>query len=415
MTVKIGATIAALTIRADITPQEWLPSGELPEGLTYRTEENKFVISGTVSQNAEARDYVYTVRARNEAGTSEAVTITITVTGTGSGTSSSVQVPAEEIANMTDDEIADIIGNETEITLTGNVENLTETITKIETLTDIKTLDLSQVTGVSELKLNETSLESITLAGNQSIKTVEITGNTTLTDLNLSGSAVEILDAKGCENLEDVNLEGCQSLEYLDVSGTAITELNVQDCVNLGTIYCSSCDLSDINIEGCENLNDLDCSNNKLLFLDASKFRNLDSLKCNHQRAVKPLARLMNFIDLLLGRGRFAASAANEDSTYLENVKNLKAYDEAGNELTVKFNSESGEVEFSGDPAKIAYDYDTGFNGVMMDVEVFHSENKDENISFNNLGSANGGCTSGFGIGALLLVLMLKFPRNKSE
>lgn len=38
---------------------------------------------------------------------------------------------------------------------------------------------------------------------------------------------------------------------------------------------------------------------------------------CNHQRAVKPLARLMNFIDILLGRGRFAVSAANDDRTYL--------------------------------------------------------------------------------------------------
>ena len=264
ITVKKGGTIADLTVNADVTPQEWLTNGELPEGLTYIIDENKFVINGTVSSNVETKDYVYTVQARNEAGISEAMTITITVTGTGSETPNAVQVPAEEIANMTDEEITETIGNNTEVTLTGNVENLSETITKLETLTDVKTLDLSEVTGVSELKLEETTLESITLEGNQSITTVEIAGNATLTTLNLAGSKIETVDAKGCENLEEVNLAGCESLEYLDVSETAIKELNVQDCVNLVTIYCASCDLSDLNIEGCENLNDLDCSNNKL-------------------------------------------------------------------------------------------------------------------------------------------------------
>lgn len=90
---------------------------------------------------------------------------------------------------------------------------------------------------------------------------------------------------------------------------------------------------------------------------------------------------LINFIDLLLERSSFAVSAASEDSTYLENVKNLKAYDEADNELTVKFDSDSGEVEFSGEPAKIGYDYAIGFKGVMMDVEIFASESESEPIA----------------------------------
>ena len=290
ITVKKGATIDDLTVSADVTPQEWLTDGELPEGLIYTTDGNKFVISVTVSSNVETRDYVYTVRARNEAGISEAMTITITVTSSGSGTSNAVQVPAEEISNMTDEEITETIGNNTEVTLTGDVENLSETIERLEALTDVTTLDLSKVTGVSELKLENTTLESITLEGNQSITTVEITGNETLTTLNLAGSNVEIVDAKGCENLE-----------YLDVSETAITELNVHDCTNLVTLNCASCDIEELKIDGCEKLNDLDCSNNSLLMLNASEFRNLGSLKCSHQRAVKPLSMLMNFIDLLLG------------------------------------------------------------------------------------------------------------------
>lgn len=231
--------------------------------------------------------------------------------------------------------------------------------------------------------------------------------------MNLSGSKVETLDAKGCENLAEVNLEGCENLEYLDVSETAITELNVQDCVNLGTLLCASCDLSDLKIDGCEKLNDLDCSNNSLLMLNASEFRNLGSLKCSHQRAVKPISRLMNFIDLLFSRGSFAVSAANEDSSYLENVTNLKAYDEAGNELAVKFDSESGEVEFSGEPAKIAYDYDTGFENTLMDVEISASDSasEPENKATTRVGSS-GGCSFGFGAWALA-ILALCFSRKR--
>ena len=415
ITVKKGETIADLTVSANVTPQEWLPSGELPEGLTYTTDGNKFFISGTVSSNVETRDYVYTVRARNEAGTSEAITITITVSGTGSGTQNAVQVPAEEISNMTDEEIAETIGNNTEISLTGDVENLSETIERLETLTDVKTLDLSQVTGVSELKLENTQLESITLEGNQSITTVEITDNETLTTLNLAGSNVEIVDAKGCENLEEVNLEGCENLEYLDVSGTAITELNVQDCTNLVTLNCASCDIEDLKIDGCEKLSALDCSNNSLLMLNASEFRNLGSLKCSHQSATKPLAKLMNFIDLLFGRGRFGVSAANEDSSYLENVKNLKAYDEDGNELDVNLDTETGEVNFSGDPARISYDYDTGFENTLMDVNVFASEitPEPETLDKQNFISGSSGCDSGFGfIAVMALMFLLKRSRN---
>lgn len=53
----------------------------------------------------------------------------------------------------------------------------------------------------------------------------------------------------------------------------------------------------------------------------------------------------MNFIDLLLGRDRFAVSATNEDSTYLENLKNLKAYDEAGN-FRIRIREQSSSINW---------------------------------------------------------------------
>lgn len=460
MTVKKGGTIASLTVRSDIAPSEWLPGGELPEGLSGRSDGDKFVISGTVSSNSETRNYVYAVRARNEAGTSEAMTITITVTGTGLVTPDYVEVPAGEIHEMTDEEIAETFADTTNIVLTGEVTNITETIARLESLTDVKTLDLSLITGISELKLENTTLESITLEGNQSITKVEINGNETLTALNLGGSKVEtvdaegckrltsinveraenltalnvketaitelnakdctrleMVDAKGCENLSEVKLEGCESLEYLDVSETAITELDVRDCVNLGTLYCASCDIEDLNFEGCENLETLDCSNNGLLMLNASGFKNLRNLECKHQRAIKPLSRLMNFIDLLLGRGSFGASVADEGTdgnltSYSAKVKNLKAYDKAGKEIIVEYDPATGEATFSAIPSKITYDYDTGFEDVMMDVEVTAAGDAYKPHGVGALGS---GCTSGLGIGALAALMMLLVPTSKTK
>ena len=242
---------------------------------------------------------------------------------------------------------------------------------------------------------------------------------TNITTLNVKDCAkLEMVDAKGCENLEEVNLEGCESLEYLDVSETAITELDVRDCVNLGTLYCASCDIEDLNFEGCENLETLDCSNNGLLMLNASGLKNLRYLECRHQRAIKPLSRLMNFIDLLFGRGSFGASAADEGAdgdltSYLANVKNLKAYDEAGEEITTEYDPATGEARFSATPYKITYDYDTGFEDVMMDVEVTASESNDKGYA--GIGSSGGGCTSVEGIGALVALMMLLVPTSKTK
>ena len=96
-------------------------------------------------------------------------------------------------------------------------------------------------------------------------------------------------------------------------------------------------------------------------------------------------------------------------------MKNLKAYDNAGNELDVNLDTESGEVEFSGEPAKITYDYDTGFENTLMDVEISALESEPasepENHATKRIGSS-GGCTSGFGVWALA-ILALCFSRKR--
>ena len=80
--------------------------------------------------------------------------------GTISETPNTIQVSAEQISNIIDDKIAETFANNTNVALTGNVTNLSEIIARLETLTDVKTLDLSQITGISELRLDNTKLDS---------------------------------------------------------------------------------------------------------------------------------------------------------------------------------------------------------------------------------------------------------------
>lgn len=362
------------------------------------------------------------------------------------------EVPSVELQAMTDEEIAERFGNTTELSLTGEIANLSELVARLEGTIDLKTLDLSQVTGVSELKLMNTTLESISLEGNQSIKEIQVTGSQTLTTLNLAGSKVktvnvegcsnltmlnvegaenlmvlnvkatklttlnvrncaqlEVLEAKGSEYLEALDLEGCVRLQYLDVSETAITELNVSGLVQLGTLYCASCRLEKLETEGCEKLQDVDCRNNRLTMLDASKFVNLGSLECSNQHVQnKPLSRLMNFLDFLFGRGRFSASAENADEDYALKVKNLRAYDEAGAEISVEYDPATGEAVFSATPLRLTYDYVTGFEDVMMDVEVTASESGDNPVEENvEVMPSSGGCGTVSGAEALLLMMLL--------
>ena len=139
-------------------------------------------------------------------------------------------------------------------------------------------------------------------------------------------------------------------------------------------------------------------------------------LECRHQQVSKPLTGLMNFADLLLGLGSLGTSAADESkdvdiTSYSANVKNLKAYNEAGNEITSEYDTATGKIKFSATPSRITYDYDTGFEDVMMDVEVIASEDN----SYVGVGSSGSGCASGLGIGALAVLMFLLVLTSKTK
>ena len=92
-------------------------------------------------------------------------------------------------------------------------------------------------------------------------------------------------------------------------------------------------------------------------------------------------------------------------------MKNLKAYDEFDNAISAEYDPATGEAVFSAEPARITYDYDTGFDGVLMDVEVIAAEKVDDPDEVSHsVGVSGGGCDMGlsFWAAAAITALLLK-------
>lgn len=295
---------------------------------------------------------------------------------------------AEFLSNMTPEQKAAI----KTLKIGGNITDLSG----INELVNLETLDLRDAV----------MLEAVDLRGNSSLKSVDIKGNTALRTLNISGSRVEELDSSGCANLEEIDVSGCTELRTLKVSRTNITALNAEGCVKLEVLDCSDCRLEDLNITGCDSLNVLDCSNNRLHRLDVYMLMRLIELRCENQTIHVPvLGRVLNLMEYLEGISEsHLGTAAESSDNGAENVINIRAWDSSGNEVTVEYDLETGTASFGGTPAKIAYDYITGFEDVRMDVAVFADDSEEAYGTINPRGS---GCNAAAVLPLLMVILLI--------
>lgn len=232
---------------------------------------------------------------------------------------------------------------------------------------------LEEFTNLERLDLKEAqSLETVNLSGNSSVKSVDIAGNMAVKSLTLTGSSVETLDASGCESLAEVNVAGCESLKTLNVSNTPITTLNAEGCTSLEVLDCSHCKLADLSLTGCESLNVLDCSYNDLHRLDVYMLLRLDVLRCEHQIVYGP--NIGRTLDMSQYFAEISASGNESYDSGIENVINLRAFDSSGREISSAYDKDTGIASFSEEPARITYDYITGFEDVNMDVTINPAE-----------------------------------------
>ena len=53
---------------------------------------------------------------------------------------------------------------------------------------------------------------------------------------------------------------------------------------------------------------------------------------------------------------------------------NFRAFDSSGREISSEYDKETGIASFSEEPARITYDYITGFRDVYMDVTIYPAD-----------------------------------------
>ena len=382
-----GTAITAVTITA--TPADnltWSVSGSLPKGLSCNETTESFTISGTPSAGT-AGTYTYTVTASNPAGSTNAL-ITVTVLAPRvpdypKSKEINPEIPssvAEAIADMTPEELA-------------HVENLIigyniTSLTGIEKLINLKALNLSGATSLTEVNLND----------NSSVKEVHLSGNSSVAMLNLAYSQIEIVNAEGCKSLKEVNIEGNKTIRELMVSETNISSLNAKGCENLEFLECSSSKINSLKLEGCVNLKQLDFAGNAMRKFNAESFTMLEILTCGGQKErVQTFEHTFNLFSFIMSDQ--VSGFTNENK-----VLNVKGYDAFGKEISSQYNPKTGEVTFSQNPAKVTYDYDTGIDNVLMDVSILAES---ETSSVPDTDSSGGGCTSSNTSMSLLVIILV--------
>lgn len=193
---------------------------------------------------------------------------------------------------------------------------------------------------------DEDDTEALTLADSVSYMTSE--QKTALKTLKVSPLVTDLTGIEEFTSLESLDLREAVGLVSIDLHGTPVKFLNAENCYALEFLDCSNCGLSELNVSGCYSLRVLDCSNNCLNRLDVRELTRLEVLECFNQ-----IIDGLNF------------------EIFLENVANLRAWNFSGDEVSVEYDFETGTAKFSDEPAKISYDYVTGFDGVDMDVTIF--------------------------------------------
>jgi len=262
------------------------------------------------------------------------------------------ELDTEDLKNIPEEELKEQIGETSHVILYGDMsgadaQEVADLIEKIENVTELKILDLSNVTGITEISLPENT------------------------------------------KLEELHIENSETLITLDISNSAIKKLNTNGCVNLESLNCSFCDIIELDIDGCGELSELNCSYNSLARLDVSALNNLNSLKCDNQN-INDLLRLkeFNFVDFLFRTDSEIFAASEKDTNELEYIKDIEAVSENGSEIEINLDENTGNITFSEEPSKIIYNYDTGFENILMDVTVKTVKNSAEDKE-NNQDNSN--------------------------
>ncbi|MBQ9595294.1 MAG: SYNERG-CTERM sorting domain-containing protein, partial [Synergistaceae bacterium] len=144
---------------------------------------------------------------------------------------------------------------------------------------------------------------------------------------------------------------------------------------------------------------------------------NLQLLSCDNQfQEGATFTDEMNFSDFTYEpytSSEVSSSGYDDDeagiSWSFSKVQNLKAFDSSGKAIDAKYDKTTGTMTFAETPAKITYDYNTGFKNILMDVTVSSAS------SSKSLNSSSSGCNAGFGFMAVFALAGLSALLRKKS
>ena len=206
-----------------------------------------------------------------------------------------------------------------------------------------------------------------------------------ITKISIPQSIKNLKGIEKLKNLTYLNLTRAKNLISVDLEGNEnITELNL-----------TGAGVNEINIKGCKNLETLACSNNRLLWLDVNynDFPKLKNFECEGQtRHVIELSKDINFNRFLWSLWRPGEEFSADIKTPYDVNKILGVFytvKDSEEIFEADYNSSTGIAKLKSKPASLIYEYDTGFNGEIMDVTVYPASTS---ISEEELKNSGAGC-----------------------
>lgn len=223
--------------------------------------------------------------------------------------------------------------------------------TDLETLscdkTNLRDLDVSKLTKLKYLSCKNNNLNTLNLKNNtlleelycdyNRISNLDLSNNILLKQIDCTNNILEKLDLSNksllkfvkCHDnlLKNLNVNSCSSLEELDCSYNKLENLDITSNYKLLELKCSKNLLTNLNLEKSTGLKSLYCGDNRLSNLDFSKTRDA-SLDLNNptlQELDIEINKEDNSFDLTKLPGKFDATK----------VSNLKSATIDKNKLTV--------------------------------------------------------------------------------
>jgi Leucine-rich repeat (LRR) protein len=162
-------------------------------------------------------------------------------------------------------------------------------ITDCESITD---LDVAYNVISNEINIPSKNMDRINLSNNKIPAIKKLDSLTQLTSIDVSNNKLMSIHLEGdtsiqiinCANNEliNLNLSMCGKVKKIDASNNKLTNINLNTNPRMQVLNIANNELTSINVSKCPELASLNCSNNKLTELDLSPTKYLTALTANN-------------------------------------------------------------------------------------------------------------------------------------